>query len=1023
MTVSSTTTKNSYSGDGSTTVFAYTFKIFAQADVTVILRASDGTETVQTISTDYTVSGVGNSGGGNITFTTAPTSTQTVVLLRNTSQTQNTDYTPNDPFPAASHEDALDKLTFITQELEEELGRAIKISRTNTMTSTEFSVGSSDRANKFLSFDGNGELVVSQEIGTFRGDWSASTDYQARDIVKDTSTNNIFLANTAHTSSGAEPLTTNTDSAKWDLLVDAASATTSATNAATSATNAATSATNAATSATSAETAKTAAETAQTSAETAQTAAESAQSAAETAQAAAETALDTFDDKFLGSKSTDPTVDNDGDALTDGALYFNTTDDVMKVYDLGNTQWKQLTPTTSQQANIDTVSTNIADVNTVAADETDIGTVAGISTDIGTVAGISSDVTAVSGKATEVGRLGTADAVADMNTLGTADAVSDMNTLAAISANITTVAGNDANVTTVAGVSSDVTTVAGISANVTTVAGISANVTTVAGDSADIQAVAGDTTNIGTVATNIANVNSVGGSIANVNTVATNISDVNSFADTYFISATEPSSPTVGDLWFDTTNDVMKVYSSGGFINAGSAVNGTANRETYTVGTSEGSYTGSTTVFPIEYDAGYIDVYLNGIKLDPDNDFTATNGTSVTLSSAAATGDIVDMVGYGTFELADFSVGAANNVDLTDLADDQILRYNSTSGNFEAEDLPTGIPDQSTHSGKFLTTDGSSASWATVTQATGNELENLSEDSTPQLGGALDVNGNNITSASNGDVTIDPNGTGDIILDANVGVGTSSPSNPSGTSITVYDSTTPRINLKNSTTGDTSTAGGEIRQSGNQMSVTNRQNSDLIFGTNNTERMRINSSGSVGIGTTSPATAFHVSKTATSSQRIRVQNGEGSADYGTDANRALIYVGGNQKFRIDSGGLAYLNSEGGSVAYVNVQQGAAKSWGNIDGTGTTHIDDSYNMSSVTDAGTGQYDFFINNDMNNAHFTTSLSSEIGGGNGGFNGLNDSSSLYTAARYRFIAYTDSGSRRDVDPAFGVVHGDQA
>ena len=78
----------------------------------------------------------------------------------------------------------------------------------------------------------------------------------------------------------------------------------------------------------------------------------------------------------------------------------------------------------------------------------------------------------------------------------------------------------------------------------------------------------------------------------------------------------------------------MKVYSSGGFINAGSSVNGTSNRKTYAVGTTEGTYTGSTTVFPIEYDAGFIDVYLNGIKLDPDNDFTATNGTSVTLSSA-----------------------------------------------------------------------------------------------------------------------------------------------------------------------------------------------------------------------------------------------------------------------------------------------------------------------------------------------------------------------------------------------------
>ena len=107
------------------------------------------------------------------------------------------------------------------------------------------------------------------------------------------------------------------------------------------------------------------------------TAAVAAKDAAETAQAAAEAALDTFTDQFLGSKSSDPSTDNDGDSLTDGDLYFDTQNDVMKVYDLGNTTWKQLVPTSSQQTNIDTVSaansniatvsTNIANVNTVAS--------------------------------------------------------------------------------------------------------------------------------------------------------------------------------------------------------------------------------------------------------------------------------------------------------------------------------------------------------------------------------------------------------------------------------------------------------------------------------------------------------------------------------------------------------------------------------------------------------------------------------------------------------------------------------
>ena len=430
MTVSSSTNRVSYSGNGTLTVFAYTFKVFDESDLTVILRASDGTETVQTITTHYTVSGVGDVGGGNITFVTAPTATQTVVILREQPLTQGLDLVPNDPFPAESLEESFDKLTFMVQQHEEELGRAIKASRTNTITTTEFVESASDRANKVIAFDGSGDLDLTQEIGTFQGNWAASTAYAVRDIVKDTNNNNIYIANTAHTSSGTVPLTGNADIAKWDLLVDAAAATTSANNAATSATAAATSATaaatsataaatsesnaatsasnastsetnaaasatnaatsesnaagsesaaatsetNAATSATSASTSASAAATSATNAatsetaaaasqsaaatsataaatsatsaatnatnaatsatnaSTAQTAAETAQTAAEAAQAAAELAADNFDDTYLGSKSSDPTVDNDGGALNAGDLYFNTTANELRVY-------------------------------------------------------------------------------------------------------------------------------------------------------------------------------------------------------------------------------------------------------------------------------------------------------------------------------------------------------------------------------------------------------------------------------------------------------------------------------------------------------------------------------------------------------------------------------------------------------------------------------------------------------------------------------------------------------------------
>ena len=165
MTVSSATTRNSYSGNGSTDVFAYGFKIFDDDDITVIIRTdSTGAETTKTKTTHYTVSGVGSSSGGNVTFTSGniPASGETVVLLRTTARTQLTDYVPNDPFPAATHEDALDKLTFIAQELEEEIGRTLKVSQTNVIATAEFTEDATARANKLLGFDGSGNLQVSE---------------------------------------------------------------------------------------------------------------------------------------------------------------------------------------------------------------------------------------------------------------------------------------------------------------------------------------------------------------------------------------------------------------------------------------------------------------------------------------------------------------------------------------------------------------------------------------------------------------------------------------------------------------------------------------------------------------------------------------------------------------------------------------------------------------------------------------------------------------------------------------------
>jgi hypothetical protein len=624
MTISSTTVKNSYSGNGTLDTFNYTFKIFADTDIQVIIRDANATETVKTLTTHYTVTGAGSGSGGTIVFTTGniPTATETVVLRRALPQTQSIDYIANDAFPAESHEEGLDRSMMAIQQLQEEVDRSIKLSRTNTMNTTEFAIGSTDRAGKIFGFDSNGELVVSQELGTFKGDWSAGTTYSARDIVKDTSTNNIFLANTAHTSSGSQPLTTNTDSAKWDLLVDAASATTASNTATTKAAEALASANNASTSEANALSHKNDAETAKTAAELAETNAETAQTAAEVAQAAAESALDNFDDRFLGAKASDPTVDNDGDALTDGALYFNSTDDVMKVYDLTNTTWRQIQLTTSDQANVNTVAADLNGSNT-----------------IGTVAG----------------------------------SIANVNTTATNIANINTTAGID-------------TEISNVSSNSSAIVAVNNNET-------NINAVNANSTNINLVAANDTNVTNVGSNISSITTAANNLAEINAFANIYLgPSATAPtadpdgSALDVGDLYFDSTSQTMKVYSSSGWIPAGSSVNGTSSRFTYTVSSSTTTITGADdNTNTLAYDAGFIDVYLNGVKMVNGTDVTVTSGDSIVFASAIGTSgtDVVDVIAFGTFQLSNFSINDANDVSTGGISDGQVLVYNNSAGAFQ----------------------------------------------------------------------------------------------------------------------------------------------------------------------------------------------------------------------------------------------------------------------------------------------------------------------------------------------------
>ena len=685
MTVSSTTTKNSYSGNGSTHSFAYGFKIFADADLTVIIRSSTGVETVRTLNTHYIVTNAGNDSGGNVLFkfntgTSSdahfsssdfrPASGETVVIRRNLTLTQGTDYVENDPFPAESHENALDRVTFITQQLQEELDRSIKLSRTNTITSPEFTTSSTDRANKVLSFDSSGEISVTQELGTFKGDWAASTSYLVRDIVKDTSTNNIFIVTSAHTSSGSQPLTTNANSAKYSLIVDAASSTTAQNNAAASATASANSATASANSATSSSNSSSTSTTKASEASTSASNAASSATAAASSATSAASSLSTFQGQYHGAASSNPSSNLDA-----GDLYFNTSDGELKVYT--GSAWVSTKPTSSEQTNI----------NTLAA----------------------------SAVVTDMSLLATSDVIADMALLADSDVIADMNTLA-----VTDII-NDINTLATSDIVSDLNTLA------------------TSDFVSDLNLLASSS--------NVTAINNVSGSITNVNTVASNLSGVNSFAERYRVQSGVPSSDNdVGDLVFDTATNTLKVFSASGFQNAGSSVNGTSARFHYDISGTPTTVTGSdANGNTLAYDAGFVDVYVNGVRMSPA-DITVTSGSSVVFASALADGDEVDIVAFGTFSLASMN---ASNLDSGTVPSARVSgSYTGITG--------TGALNAGSITSGFGNIDTGSSTITTTGAITGGSLvvDNITIDGTQ-----IDL--------SSGDLTIDV--AGDIILDADGG--------------------------------------------------------------------------------------------------------------------------------------------------------------------------------------------------------------------------------------------------------------
>ena len=289
-------TENTYTGNGTLTNYSFTFPYLEETDIKVTLNS--------VVTTAYTLANA-----TTISFNTAPANGVAIRIYRDTAvdNLQST-FFAGSAIRAQDLNDNFLQSNYTVQEIKDRF-----LDRTGGTMSGELDMGT----NKIVNL----------------GTPTASTDASTKGYVDSTvGLAGGYAAAAAASASAAAASETAAETAETN-------AETAETNAAASASAAATSASNAATSATAASNAQTAAETAETNAETAETnaassaaAASSSATSAATSAASALAAFDNFDDTYLGAKASDPTVDNDGDPLTGGDLYYNTTNDVMRVY-------------------------------------------------------------------------------------------------------------------------------------------------------------------------------------------------------------------------------------------------------------------------------------------------------------------------------------------------------------------------------------------------------------------------------------------------------------------------------------------------------------------------------------------------------------------------------------------------------------------------------------------------------------------------------------------------------------------
>jgi len=181
--------------------YSFTFEILANTDISVYKD-----DTLLTLTTDYTVT-INSNGTGYVTLTATPTGATQIAIVGDRAIQRTSDFVTGGDLFANTINDELDSLTIFAQQNAEAADRSLKAPQTDPTSINMTLPRSTVRANKVLAFDVNGNPTTGETIGDNRGNWAATTSYNKRDIVKDTSNGNIYYANTSHLPPQRQPLT------------------------------------------------------------------------------------------------------------------------------------------------------------------------------------------------------------------------------------------------------------------------------------------------------------------------------------------------------------------------------------------------------------------------------------------------------------------------------------------------------------------------------------------------------------------------------------------------------------------------------------------------------------------------------------------------------------------------------------------------------------------------------------------------------------------------------------------------